>query len=148
MDGFRTFMLPQNVVMNNISMSKKVQQLNSQKSRVMATSAAHTNYDLNYYVKAALAGGICCSITHGALCPVDVVKTRIQLDPIKYNRGLIGGISQVVAEEGMMGLATGLGPTVVGYFIQGISYLLFVFEIYLKCYLSCSLLFVLFCRMV
>lgn len=51
--------------------------------------------------------------------PVDVVKTRIQLDPIKYNRGLIGGFSQVIAEEGMIGLATGLGPTVVGYFIQG-----------------------------
>lgn len=55
--------------------------------------------------------------------PVDVVKTRIQLDPVKYNRGLIGGFSQVVAEEGMAGLATGLGPTVVGYFIQGKSIL-------------------------
>jgi hypothetical protein len=122
MDGFRTFMLPQNVVMNNISMSKRVQELSSQKSRVMATSAAHTTYDLNYYTKAALAGGICCAITHGALCPVDVVKTRIQLDPIKYNRGLVGGMSQVVAEEGMMGLATGLGPTIVGYFIQGTNF--------------------------
>jgi len=85
---------------------------------VLATSGVKA-YDLQYYVKAALAGGICCSITHGALCPVDVVKTRIQLDPIKYNRGLIGGFKQVVAEEGMMGLTTGLGPTVVGYFIQG-----------------------------
>jgi solute carrier family 25 phosphate transporter 3 len=42
------------------------------------------------------------------------------LDPIKYNRGLIGGIKQVIAEEGAAGLATGLGPTVVGYFVQGI----------------------------
>lgn len=38
---------------------------------------------------------------------------------MKYNRGLIGGFSQVIAEEGVAGLATGLGPTVVGYFIQG-----------------------------
>jgi solute carrier family 25 phosphate transporter 3 len=36
-----------------------------------------------YYLKGAAAGGICCSITHGALTPVDVVKTRVQLDPIK-----------------------------------------------------------------
>jgi solute carrier family 25 (mitochondrial phosphate transporter), member 3 len=50
---------------------------------------------------------------------VDVVKTRIQLDPIKYNSGLVGGFKQVIAEEGMAGLSTGLGPTVVGYFIQG-----------------------------
>jgi len=74
---------------------------------------------LNYYVKSALAGGICCSVTHGALCPVDVVKTRIQLDPVTYNKGLIGGFRQVIAAEGVAGLATGLGPTVVGYFIQG-----------------------------
>lgn len=86
--------------------------------KILATSGA-TNYDFNYYLKGALAGGICCAITHGALCPVDVVKTRIQLDPVKYNKGLIGGIKQVIAEEGPIGLATGLGPTVVGYFVQG-----------------------------
>lgn len=76
-------------------------------------------YDLTYYVKSALAGGICCSITHSALCPVDVVKTRIQLDPVTYNRGLIGGFRQVIAAEGAGGLLTGLAPTAVGYFVQG-----------------------------
>ena len=40
-------------------------------------------YDFMYYLKGAAAGGICCSITHGALTPVDVVKTRVQLDPVK-----------------------------------------------------------------
>merc|ERR1719378_615801 len=53
------------------------------------------------------------------MCPVDVVKTRIQLDPVTYNRGLIGGFRQVIAAEGMGALATGLGPTALGYFIQG-----------------------------
>eukprot|EP00928_Gymnodinium_smaydae_P005915 TRINITY_DN1204_c0_g2_i3.p2 TRINITY_DN1204_c0_g2~~TRINITY_DN1204_c0_g2_i3.p2 ORF type:complete len:313 (-),score=91.27 TRINITY_DN1204_c0_g2_i3:117-1055(-) len=76
-------------------------------------------YNTNYYLKGALCGGLCCSITHGALCPVDVVKTRIQLDPVTYNRGLIGGMKQVVAAEGAGALATGLGPTALGYFIQG-----------------------------
>jgi hypothetical protein len=42
-------------------------------------------YDLMYYLKGAAAGGICCSITHGALTPVDVVKTRVQLDPVKVS---------------------------------------------------------------
>jgi len=74
---------------------------------------------MTYYLKGALAGGACCSITHGALCPVDVVKTRIQLDPVKYNKGLIGGFSQVTAEEGAGALLTGLGATAVGYFVQG-----------------------------
>ena len=43
-------------------------------------------YNGEYYLKGAAAGGICCSITHGALTPVDVVKTRVQLDPVKVRR--------------------------------------------------------------
>jgi len=78
-----------------------------------------TQYDIMYYLKGAAAGGICCSITHGALTPVDVVKTRVQLDPIKYNKGLIGGFKQVISEEGAMALSTGLGATAFGYFVQG-----------------------------
>lgn len=86
---------------------------------VMASGKETPKYDLTYYLKGALAGGICCSITHGGLCPVDVVKTRMQLDPVKYNKGMIGGFQKVIAEEGVGALATGLGPTCVGYFIQG-----------------------------
>jgi len=78
-----------------------------------------SKFDSTYYVKSALAGGICCGFTHGAVCPVDVVKTRIQLEPAKYNRGMIGGFKQVISEEGVMALSTGLGATAVGYFIQG-----------------------------
>jgi len=78
-----------------------------------------SQYSMGYYLKGALAGGICCSITHGAACPIDVVKTRIQLDPVTYNSGLIGGFRQVIASEGAGALATGLAPTAVGYFVQG-----------------------------
>jgi len=58
------------------------------------------SYDIMYYLKSALAGGICCGATHGAVCPVDVVKTRMQLEPQKYNKGMIGGFRQVISEEG------------------------------------------------
>merc|ERR1712203_649558 len=78
-----------------------------------------SKFDLTYYTKSALAGGICCGLTHGAVCPVDVVKTRIQLEPQKYNTGMVGGFRTVIKEEGMMALSTGLGATGVGYFIQG-----------------------------
>jgi len=86
---------------------------------LLAPSPKEKVYDSMYYLKGAAAGGICCSITHGALTPVDVVKTRVQLDPVKYNQGLIGGFRQVVAEEGAMALSTGLGATAIGYFVQG-----------------------------
>ncbi|CAH0059312.1 unnamed protein product [Clonostachys solani] len=74
---------------------------------------------LALYSRFALAGAICCSVTHGGLTPVDVVKTRIQLDPVTYNRGLIGGFRQVVQNEGAGALLTGAGPTFAGYFLQG-----------------------------
>jgi len=86
---------------------------------LLAPSPAATKYDLMYFLKGAAAGGICCSITHGALTPVDVVKTRVQLDPVKYNKGLVGGFKQIIGEEGAMALTTGLGATAFGYFIQG-----------------------------
>eukprot|EP01130_Rhizamoeba_saxonica_P000140 TRINITY_DN10153_c0_g1_i1.p1 TRINITY_DN10153_c0_g1~~TRINITY_DN10153_c0_g1_i1.p1 ORF type:complete len:326 (-),score=91.42 TRINITY_DN10153_c0_g1_i1:20-961(-) len=76
-------------------------------------------FDLTYFLKGALSGGICCCITHGGLVPVDVVKTRIQLYPETYNRGLLGGFRQVIAKEGAHALLTGFGPTAVGYFVQG-----------------------------
>ncbi|KAJ5091200.1 mitochondrial carrier [Penicillium alfredii] len=67
----------------------------------------------------AFAGAVCCSVTHGAATPLDVVKTRIQLDPVTYNRGMIGGFRQVIANEGAGALLTGFGPTAAGYFVQG-----------------------------
>ena len=50
---------------------------------VLLAPSPEKQYDFMYYLKGAAAGGICCSITHGALTPVDVVKTRVQLDPVK-----------------------------------------------------------------
>jgi len=74
---------------------------------------------VSLYSRFAFAGAVCCSVTHGALTPVDVVKTRIQLDPVTYNRGLVGGFRQVIAAEGAGALLTGFGPTAAGYFLQG-----------------------------
>lgn len=71
------------------------------------------------YSRFALAGALGCSITHGAFTPVDVVKTRMQLEPTIYNRGMIGGFRQVIQNEGIGALATGFGPTAAGYFMQG-----------------------------
>ncbi|EXJ88106.1 hypothetical protein A1O1_05034 [Capronia coronata CBS 617.96] len=71
------------------------------------------------YSRFAFAGAICCSVTHGSMTPVDVVKTRIQLDPATYNNGMIGGFRKVIQNEGAGALWTGAGPTFAGYFLQG-----------------------------
>ena len=104
-------------ISNSVGMYKQVQTLaaGSDDGKVMGQGP----FSAKYYLAGALAGGICCGLTHGALTPVDVVKTRIQLDPIKYNQGFVGGFKQVIAEEGAGALLTGLAPTAQGYFIQG-----------------------------
>jgi len=88
----------------------------AEKINALATPAP-TGVDL--YARFAFAGAVCCSVTHGALTPVDVVKTRIQLEPEVYNRGMITAFRQVISKEGAGALLTGLGPTALGYALQG-----------------------------
>ncbi|WWC96462.1 hypothetical protein V866_003330 [Kwoniella sp. B9012] len=87
--------------------------------KVTAKDAAGAPQGIDLYSRFALAGALGCAVTHGALTPVDVVKTRIQLEPEVYNKGMVGGFRQIIAAEGAGALLTGFGPTAVGYAIQG-----------------------------
>ncbi|THG99675.1 hypothetical protein EW026_g2721 [Hermanssonia centrifuga] len=53
------------------------------------------------------------------LAAIDVVKTRIQIDPAYKKFNLLSGARHVIANEGSAGLLTGFGPTAVGYLVQG-----------------------------
>jgi len=83
------------------------------------STPAIPQFTVGDYASFALAGAMGCGVTHGAMTPIDVVKTRIQLEPTVYNKGMIGSFKQVVASEGAGALLTGLGPTVLGYSLQG-----------------------------
>ena len=50
---------------------------------------------------------------------IDVVKTRIQIDPVYKSLSLTSGARHVITTEGPKGLLTGFGPTAVGYLAQG-----------------------------
>jgi len=75
-------------------------------------------FDAVHYVKAALGGAVCCSVTHGGTTPIDVVKTRMQLYPEKYT-SFLGTFNAVKSAEGTAALFTGWMPTFQGYFVQG-----------------------------
>jgi solute carrier family 25 phosphate transporter 3 len=75
-------------------------------------------FDLTHYAKAAFGGAVCCSVTHGGTTPIDVIKTRMQLDPQKYT-SFYGTYKDVVKNEGRGALLTGMIPTFQGYFVQG-----------------------------
>ena len=71
--------------------------------------------DLRYFV----AGGTCAAFSHGVTCPIDVVKTKIQSEPEKYKHGMRQAALDIIKTEGPGALLAGLGPTVVGYGVEG-----------------------------
>ncbi|KAI7759641.1 hypothetical protein LZL87_014149 [Fusarium oxysporum] len=89
------------------------------KDKLMAAVTKESPTDVSLYARYALAGAFCCAFTHAVLTPVDVVKTRIQLDPITYSSSLSKSARHIVSAEGPGALLTGLGPTIAGYCLQG-----------------------------
>ena len=67
-----------------------------------------------------LSGAAGCALTHTIVVPLDVVKTRLQTDPERYD-GILDGASTIAREEGPAALFLGLQPTVAGYFWYGVS---------------------------
>lgn len=70
-----------------------------------------------YFALCGLGGILSCGITHTMVCPLDLVKCRIQVDPDKY-KSVVNGFKVTVAEDGARGLVRGWAPTFFGYSIQ------------------------------
>ena len=66
-----------------------------------------------------IAGGASAAISHGYTVPIDVVKTKIQIEPELEGLSLLEATQQIIEAEGPEELLVGLGPTVVGYGIEG-----------------------------
>ncbi|KJZ78595.1 hypothetical protein HIM_01986 [Hirsutella minnesotensis 3608] len=71
------------------------------------------------YGKFFAAGALAATLTHGAATPIDVVKTRIQVDDGLKGYNMLRAGRSIVAKEGASALLTGFGPTAVGYLVQG-----------------------------
>ena len=72
------------------------------------------------FVKYFTAGGVGAMVSHAGAVPLDVVKTRVQQDPARFEGlGVAGSASALVADEGIFVLARGLGSTVAGYLLHG-----------------------------
>lgn len=77
------------------------------------------NFTVKNYVQFLASGGLCATLTHGMLTPVDVVKTRLQLEPAGSKATMLSMARSIVARDGPTGLLAGFGPTAVGSLIQG-----------------------------
>ena len=66
-----------------------------------------------------LAGGLCAAFSHAIPVPVDVVKTRKQVDPNLTNKPFVQAMRWMIENEGVNSLLAGLGPTMMGYLVEG-----------------------------
>ncbi|OTB07492.1 hypothetical protein M426DRAFT_317799 [Hypoxylon sp. CI-4A] len=85
----------------------------------MSTSSITPAFSSGDYIKFFGAGALAATLTHGAATPIDVVKTRIQVDDAMKGLSMVRAGRQIVAKEGASALLTGFGPTAVGYLVQG-----------------------------
>jgi hypothetical protein len=61
-----------------------------------------------------LAGGICAAASHAIPVPIDVVKTRKQVDPNLADLHFMEATRLIIKEDGLRALWVGLGPTIWG----------------------------------
>ena len=123
MQGFSALRMPNQAIVSSMSQKRK-------EGKIFATSAAvegkkwdaryahEPNHTTDYYLKCCIGGILSCGLTHLAVCPLDVAKCNMQVDPTKY-KGLIGSIKTIIAEEGASALFKGWLPTLIGYSAQG-----------------------------
>eukprot|EP00283_Hemiselmis_rufescens_P016067 CAMPEP_0173438438 /NCGR_PEP_ID=MMETSP1357-20121228/20397_1 /TAXON_ID=77926 /ORGANISM="Hemiselmis rufescens, Strain PCC563" /LENGTH=409 /DNA_ID=CAMNT_0014403735 /DNA_START=50 /DNA_END=1279 /DNA_ORIENTATION=+ len=83
-----------------------------------AGSKVASALDLDKYPKLFAAGGLCASITHWVTVPIDVVKTRTQVNPGEFS-GVSSGIQSIYKNEGFAGIMRGATPTTIGFLMQG-----------------------------
>lgn len=75
---------------------------------------------VDLYSRFFLAGGVCASFSHTGSVPLDVIKTKIQLEPSRFDGSSTLQVAKsLVQEEGPGCLLLGAGPTLFGYFLQG-----------------------------
>jgi len=71
-----------------------------------------------YYAAATFGGLMACGLTHTAVTPLDLVKTRRQVDSKLY-KGNFQAWGHIYRTEGVRGIFTGWSPTLFGYSAQG-----------------------------
>jgi hypothetical protein len=60
-----------------------------------------------------------CQLINRSCFSIDVIKTRIQVDPEFKGQSMLKAGRTIVGREGTSALLTGFGPTAWGYLVQG-----------------------------
>ncbi|KAJ9498798.1 Cu/Pi carrier [Exophiala xenobiotica] len=73
-----------------------------------------------YFAACMIGGIIACGPTHTSVTPLDLVKTRRQVDPKLYTSNFKAWRT-IYAGDGLRGVFFGWAPTFVGYSFQGLG---------------------------
>ncbi|KAG6000136.1 hypothetical protein E4U21_005800 [Claviceps maximensis] len=88
-------------------------------SSAAQVKAGHVElYSGKYYAACTFGGLLACGLTHTIVTPLDLVKTRRQVDSKLY-QGNFQAWGKIFRAEGFRGIMTGWSPTFVGYSAQG-----------------------------
>ncbi|GMM51489.1 Cu/Pi carrier [Starmerella bacillaris] len=75
-------------------------------------------YSAEYFKYCTIGGIFACGPTHASVTPLDLVKTRMQVNPSLY-KGNFDAFRTIIRTEGRGALFTGFGATFIGYSLQG-----------------------------
>ena len=98
--------------------ARRIQRHETRHSTRCATSAGDVSLTLATTTSYALAGGLGCFISHGLSVPLDVIKTRLQVQTFEDDSVIAVG-REIVRRDGVGALLDGWESTFAGYFIQG-----------------------------
>lgn len=88
-------------------------------SNSLTATRPRIRYGTNEYIfSCGYAGIIAAGGTHFLATPLDVIKCRMQTNPVKYPY-LTAGIRTTIVEEGFRGLTRGGAPCLLGYGSKG-----------------------------
>mmetsp|Transcript_34529 Transcript_34529/g.32904 ORF Transcript_34529/g.32904 Transcript_34529/m.32904 type:complete len:354 (-) Transcript_34529:1027-2088(-) len=86
---------------------------------VIDNSKKNSRLMIRTFLNSAFSGAVSCSLTHSAVCPLDVVKTKLQTDSNLSQKSIKEAVQIIVKSDGIRVLFSGLAATFSGYFLQG-----------------------------
>lgn len=118
-DIFRTFSVADNAREEAHKLSEEAT-MEFEKASALAQKKAGKieMYSGKYYAACTFGGLLACGLTHTAVTPLDLVKTRRQVDSKLYTSNFQAW-SKIYRAEGVRGILTGWSPTFFGYCAQG-----------------------------
>ncbi|GJX90602.1 mitochondrial phosphate carrier protein 3, mitochondrial-like protein, partial [Tanacetum coccineum] len=76
-------------------------------------------YSPRFYATCAVGGMLSCGLTHLAYTPLNLVKSKMLMDPLKYTSVSSCFKVLLLKEQGVWSLFKGWSPTLIGYGAQG-----------------------------